>query len=170
MSTDGALFRFSSSASMSTQQDKTTWSYKVMSKKQATDQINFLLKTLRDMVEKIADLESEKMALLKKLDKSENDMLVLNEVKEQLTKKEEFRAKYETELRELQEAIGSSTTAVTPKGFAGVEEGMKEGRKEGRNEGRKEGANATRPATRLQRRRAVAWRGRRRKIVVVSGG
>ena len=68
------------------------------------------------MVVKIAELESDKMGLLKKPDKSANDMLVLDEVKEQLKKKEDFRTKYEAELRELQGAIGSSTTAITPDG------------------------------------------------------
>ena len=76
MSTGGALFRFSSSASVSTQQEKTAWSYKGMSKEEVKVQINHLLKTLREMVEKISKLESDKMELLKKPDKSENDMLV----------------------------------------------------------------------------------------------
>ena len=79
MSTGGALFRFSSSASVPTQQqdqDQKAWSYKGTSKKQVAGQINFLLNTLRDMVGKIAELESDKMELLKKPDKSENDMLV----------------------------------------------------------------------------------------------
>ncbi len=51
MSTGGALSRLSSSASVSTQQDQAAWSYKGMSKEELTVQINFLLKTLRDMAE-----------------------------------------------------------------------------------------------------------------------
>ena len=106
----------STGTTVSVQQDQAAWSYKGMSKEKVTDQIDFLNKTLRDMVVKIAELESDKMLLLKKPDKSANDMLVLDEVKEQLKKKEEFRTKYEAELRELQEAIGSSSTAITSKG------------------------------------------------------
>jgi len=120
ISSGGDLLRFSSSASVSDQQDQAAWSYKGMSKEKVTDQIDFLNKTLRDMVVKIAELESDKMALLKKPDKSANDMLVLDEVKEQLKKKEEFRTKYEAEykaeLLDLQGAIGSSSTGITPKG------------------------------------------------------
>ena len=47
-----------------------------MSKGRVTNQIDFLINTLNDMVPKIAELESDKMELLKKPDKSENDMLV----------------------------------------------------------------------------------------------
>ena len=109
---------------VSAQQDQAAWSYKGMSKKEVTDQIDFLNKTLRDMVTKITNLESDKMMLMKKQDKSENDITLLDEVKEQLKKMEDFKkkyeAKYEAELRELQEAmheaIGSSTTAFTPIG------------------------------------------------------
>ena len=106
----------STRTTVSVQQDQAAWSYKGMPKEKVTDQIDFLNKTLRDMVVKIAELESDKMALLKKPDKSANDMLVLDEVKEQLKEHKEFRKKYEAELRELQEAIGSSSTAITSKG------------------------------------------------------
>ena len=110
----------STRTTVSVQQDQAAWSYKGMPKEKVTDQIDFLNKTLRDMVVKIAELESKKLALIEKPDKSANDMLVLDEVKEQLKKKVEFQtkheAKYEAELRELQEAIGSSSTAITSKG------------------------------------------------------
>ena len=82
----------STGTTVSVQQDQAAWSYKGMSKEKVTDQIDFLNKTLRDMVVKIAELESK------------------------LKKKEEFQIKHEAELRELQGAIGSSTTAITPGG------------------------------------------------------
>ena len=59
ISSGGDLLRFSSSASVSDQQDQAAWSYKGMSKEKVTDQIDFLNKTLRDMVVKIAELESD---------------------------------------------------------------------------------------------------------------
>ena len=54
----------STGTTVSVQQDQAAWSYKGMSKEKVTDQIDFLNKTLRDMVVKIAELESDKMALL----------------------------------------------------------------------------------------------------------
>ena len=56
----------STGTTVSVQQDQVAWSYKGMSKEKVTDQIDFLNKTLRDMVVKIAELESDKMALLKR--------------------------------------------------------------------------------------------------------
>ena len=65
ISTGSALCRFSSSsasvptpssASVPTQQEKTAWYYKGMSKEKVTDQIDFLNKTLRDMVHLIQRL------------------------------------------------------------------------------------------------------------------
>ena len=56
--------------SVSAQQDEAAWSYKGMSKMEVKDQIAFLNKTLRDMVFKTAELESDKMKLLKKTVKS----------------------------------------------------------------------------------------------------
>ena len=120
ISTGSALYKFSSSsASVPTQQDQVAWSYKGMSKKQVEDQIDFLNKTLRDMIPHIKQLELKKLGYIEKSDKSANDMLALNVIEEQLKDQKEFRAKYEakyeSELRELQEAIGSSTSAITPK-------------------------------------------------------
>ncbi len=96
---------------VSAQQDEAAWSYKGMPREEVTNQIVFLNKMLR----KTAELESEKMALLKKTDKSANDILVLGEVKEQLDKMNRNEADYKAELRELQEAIGNSTTATSLK-------------------------------------------------------
>ena len=117
ISTGSALHKSSSSsASVPTQQDQAAWSYKGMSKKQVEDQIDFLNKTLRDMTPHIKQLELKKLGYIEKSEKSANDMLALDEIKEQLKEQKEFQAEYKAELRELQEAIGSSTSAITPKG------------------------------------------------------
>ncbi len=119
MSTSGAIFRLSSSASVPTQQDQKVWSYKGMSEEKVVDQIDFINKVLRDMVVKVAELDSDKLTLLKNGENPINKPLI-TEIDEQMKKKKKFQKKfqkkYETELRELQEAIERSTTATTPTG------------------------------------------------------
>lgn len=117
MSAGGASISFSSSASESTKQDQAAWSYKGMSKEKVVDQIDFINKVLRDTVAKIAELDSDKITVLKNGEPPAIYMPLIAEIDEQLKNKKKFQKnfqkKHEAELRELQEAIERATTATT---------------------------------------------------------